>query len=404
MKSTILVVHDAGRSAAEMAAIFPNKPYEIVIVDSAAEGLAALRSREIDILICDEKPNGMSGIAVLKIAKTIAPDCLRILLTTSESMALTAHAVSDIQIFRFLLKPCTPSDINSTILDALKARRDHDSFRAEEAQLLHPVVDEALNKEIDRALQMCRMVYQPVMSVLPASDAYGSDLVKSSFGYEALVRIDHPTLSNPLALIGAIRQAGRQMDMDRVVRGLVASDLSGAASTLDPDAVIFVNLLTTSLRDPELLNGTGPLRRFAQRIVFEVSENTPVVAVPDLPGVKAKLNSHGYRLGLDDLGGGPTGMRVFGLLRPDVVKFDNSLVRGINKSRSRAKTILAMIELCKTMNCLVLAEGVETKREYDSLLELGVELFQGYYIGRPSAGFTPVASAVDNQMSYGSAR
>ncbi len=404
VKSTILVIHDAGRCAAEMVATFTNKPYEMVIVDSAAEGLAVLRSREIDILICDDQPNGMSGIAVLKIAKMIAPDCMRVLLTSTESMALTAHAVNEIQIFRFLLKPCSPGDINGTILDGLKARRDHDSFRAEEARYFHPVVDDALNTEIDRAFESCRMIYQPVLSVLPESDAYGAESVKTTFGYEALVRVDHPTLSNPLLLIEAVTEAGREFDFDRLVRKLVASDLSAASSTLDPKALIFVNLLTRSLADPELSAGRDALHRFARRVVFEVSERTPLVVVGDLNKVKRELRSQGYRIGLDDLGGGPTGLRVFGQLGPDVVKFDISLVRGVYQSRSRAKTIMGMIKLCRDMGCMVLAEGVETKKEFEYLQELGVQLFQGYYIGRPSAGFTPVTGVVDNQMSYGLAR
>lgn len=405
MKSTALIVHDDLRFGHELATQLARQPYDVVVVSSAKEGLAYLRAHSVAVLVCDDRPQGMSGIALLGIAKEVAPDCLRVLLTTNSASAIAVHAINTLELFRFLFKPCTVREIDFTILDAMKARREHRQFIEAPAASRDENLDQTLNAEIDRALESCHMIYQPVLSLGRGPGRSPDDVgERATFGYEALLRSDHETLSNPVRLIDAVTQAGREYDLDRRVRDLVATDMAQARSTLDPDATVFVNLLTTSLEDPRLLQGNEPLRRFASRVVLEVSEHTPLAVVDELESSLRALRAQGYRIGLDDLAGGPTGLQVFGALTPAVVRFDISLIRGIYQSRARSRTIVSMIELCQRMGCLTLAEKIESKKEFDYLVELGVELFQGYYIGRPSAGFTPVTATVDNQSSYGTSR
>lgn len=404
MKPTVLVVNDDMRFSVDLRATTKNKPYELTVVQSARDGLHVLRSSTVNVLICDDRPKGMSGLALLSIAKQLDPACLRILLIEEEATARAAHALQAVNLFRFLFKPCSVSDVNKTILDALRARREHAEFHAAVPSTSSALVDEVIAPQIRSALRTCHMIYQPVLAVNP--DDHGLDHLASgsTFGYEALVRMEHPIYSTPKLLIDAVHEAGLEYEFDRTVRNLVAKDMSASASTLDPKATVFVNMLTKSLQDPKLLDGLDPLHRFAKRVVLEVSERTPLSVLGDLQSTARELRRHGYRLGLDDLASGPTGLEVFGRLSPGVVKFDISRMRGIYQSRAKSKTIVSMIQTCKQLGCLTLAERVESRQEFEYLVELGVELFQGHYIGRPSAGFTPVMTGVHNQMSYGSGR
>jgi EAL domain-containing protein (putative c-di-GMP-specific phosphodiesterase class I) len=99
----------------------------------------------------------------------------------------------------------------------------------------------------------------------------------------------------------------------------------------------------------------------------------------------------GYRLAVDDLGAGYAGLTSFALLRPDVVKLDMSLVRGVDANPIKQTLVGTMAGLASEMGMRVVVEGVETIAERDTLIELGCDLFQGYLFARPTAEFPPIS-------------
>ena len=90
---------------------------------------------------------------------------------------------------------------------------------------------------------------------------------------------------------------------------------------------------------------------------------------------------------MDDLGAGYAGLTSFAVLDPDIVKVDMSLVRGIENSAVKRKLVASVAALCREMDKLVVAEGVETVAERDVLAGLGCDLFQGYLFARPASSF-----------------
>jgi EAL domain-containing protein (putative c-di-GMP-specific phosphodiesterase class I) len=92
----------------------------------------------------------------------------------------------------------------------------------------------------------------------------------------------------------------------------------------------------------------------------------------------------GFRIALDDLGAGYAGLASFATLQPTLVKYDMSMVRGVDSSPTRRKVISAMTSLFAEMEVDVVAEGVETESERDTLVGLGVDLMQGHLFGRPA--------------------
>jgi EAL domain-containing protein (putative c-di-GMP-specific phosphodiesterase class I) len=97
------------------------------------------------------------------------------------------------------------------------------------------------------------------------------------------------------------------------------------------------------------------------------------------------LRSAGVRLGIDDFGAGHSSLRHVLQLAPDVVKLDISIIQQVDVDPSRQALVEAMLAFCARVGAVVIAEGVEEPGELVSLLELGVQFAQGWFLARPGA-------------------
>ena len=104
------------------------------------------------------------------------------------------------------------------------------------------------------------------------------------------------------------------------------------------------------------------------------------------------LRNRGFRIAIDDLGAGYAGLSSFALLEPEFVKLDMTLIRDIDTSSVKQKLVKSIASMCKDMGLFVIAEGVETPGERDSVIDLGCELLQGYLFARPGPAFPEVHS------------
>jgi EAL domain-containing protein (putative c-di-GMP-specific phosphodiesterase class I) len=167
--------------------------------------------------------------------------------------------------------------------------------------------------------------------------------------------------------------------------GRHARALSSVAFASRTDGVnLFVNLHPEDLTDIELVAEEAPLTRIASRVILEVTERALLVSSPGLVTRLARLRELGFRIAIDDLGAGYSGLTSFTQLTPEVVKIDMSLIRGVEVSSLKQRTISALCNLCHDVGCVVVGEGVETIAERDCLSALGCDLLQGYLLGRPA--------------------
>jgi EAL domain-containing protein (putative c-di-GMP-specific phosphodiesterase class I) len=95
----------------------------------------------------------------------------------------------------------------------------------------------------------------------------------------------------------------------------------------------------------------------------------------------------GFQIAMDDLGAGYAGLSNYSLLEPDIVKIDMSLVRHIDREPRKQSIVRSMTSLCKELGTIVVAEGIETPEERDTLLGLGCNLLQGFLFARPGRFF-----------------
>ena len=89
-------------------------------------------------------------------------------------------------------------------------------------------------------------------------------------------------------------------------------------------------------------------------------------------------------LALDDYGAGFNNMEKVELLEPHIIKIDRQLLSGIDSNIDKQKNCKNIVDTMHSKNIEVVAEGVETKEEFDYLVSIGADYFQGYYLARPS--------------------
>jgi EAL domain-containing protein (putative c-di-GMP-specific phosphodiesterase class I) len=183
-------------------------------------------------------------------------------------------------------------------------------------------------------------------------------------------------------LLTAADRLGKLPELGRALRRHVSD-------TIAPSAVseVFVNLHPKDLLDDDLFAVTASLSRIAHRVVLEVTERAPLDGIRDVTSRVARLRDIGFRIAVDDIGAGYAGLSSIAQLEPDVVKIDMAMVRHIDVEPTKQKLVSAMAKLCQEMNVRVIAEGVETTAERDTLAALGCDLMQGYFFARPSLPF-----------------
>jgi len=209
------------------------------------------------------------------------------------------------------------------------------------------------------------------------------------WGYECLMRgrTAAGELVGAATLLEWARQEHMAFMLDRTARE--AHLRNAGAATLPAGVHILVNFLPTAIYRPDFCLATTMRAAResgldADRVVFEVVETERLTDRAHLKHILSYYREQGFKVALDDVGSGWSGLSLLGDLNPDLVKIDRELVARSVDSPLHREICAALVKLAQDAGELVLAEGVETDEEWRTLEELGVNLFQGYLFGRPS--------------------
>jgi EAL domain-containing protein (putative c-di-GMP-specific phosphodiesterase class I) len=310
-------------------------------------------------------------VGVLQAAQKCDPDVPVVLVTGTPRLDTAISAVEH-AAFRYLYKPLSVEQLQETAILSAQTHRIL-VLRRIAIELAgaawRPAEDRAsLQQLFDRGLRSVWMAYQPVFSCKE----------KRIVSYEALLRTGEPTMVDPCVFLSAAERLDRMVEMGRIVRDRVAAQMPGA-----PVPFIFVNVHSSDLLDEHLYDPGSALSKVADRVVLEVTERASLASVPDVRARLDRLRALGFRIALDSLGSGYAGLASFTTLNPTFVKYDMSLVRGVDSSPTRRKVISAMTALFAETGVNVVAVGVETESECRTLVELGVDLMQGHLLTWP---------------------
>lgn len=123
--------------------------------------------------------------------------------------------------------------------------------------------------------------------------------------------------------------------------------------------------------------------RVLESLVLELTEHKKVEDYAALAAAMSPFRAHGLRLAVDDTGAGHSSLSHVLQLRPDVMKLDRALVTAIDRDPIRRALVKSLLSFCSDTQVELVAEGVETAQEARSLLAIGVQFAQGFYLGRP---------------------
>lgn len=122
----------------------------------------------------------------------------------------------------------------------------------------------------------------------------------------------------------------------------------------------------------------------AERTIVEIVEQTSIAAPARVARGVHLLRRNGVLIAVDDVGEGFSNHRMLLTLRPELLKLDRYIVRGVASDRHRRAIASSVVHLTKGFGGRLVAEGVETLSQLGTLRELGVELFQGFLLARPT--------------------
>ena len=241
----------------------------------------------------------------------------------------------------------------------------------------------ALTTRLRRAVDNQNWVlhYQPILDL-------GDSTVK---GVEALIRWQDPTcgivppgefipLAEEMGLIEAIG--------DWVLDEFISQHAAWRAQGLDLE--ISFNLSPRQLWSPDLSEHIlGRLRAAGLdpgRVVVEITESTAMADPDRTQRILAELHAWGLSLAIDDFGTGYSSLARLKHMPVDILKIDQSFVRDVDRDRDLAGMVRAMIQLAQSLGMTPLAEGIETRGEYEFLRANGCRLAQGFLFSRPVPG------------------
>ncbi len=198
-------------------------------------------------------------------------------------------------------------------------------------------------------------------------------------GFEALTRFDDG--SRPDEMFALALDCGLGSQLERVT---LEAALEGARR-LPAGAWLSLNVSPPLVVDGAVL--AAVLSSWNRPVVLEITEHEEIAEYAPLREAVLRLGAD-VRLAVDDAGAGVANFNHLVELRPDFVKIDIGLVRGVDADPSRRAVVVGLIHFAAETGCELIAEGIETPAERATVSELGVTLGQGYLLARPAPGST----------------
>ncbi|GAB3316111.1 GGDEF domain-containing protein [Haliea atlantica] len=204
-------------------------------------------------------------------------------------------------------------------------------------------------------------------------------------GYEALSRGPSDShLHNPTALFDTAFRSGQLSTLELLCRETALKHFQH----LGLPGALFLNATPMSLFQAShaahhtlaLLEKVG---LSPEQVVIELTEQHPLEDFALVREAIRHFHELGFRIALDDLGGGYAGLRMWSELQPDYVKIDKHFVQSIHEDPVKQGFVRSILDIARDLNCQVIAEGIETVEEYQCIRSLGIGIGQGYYFARP---------------------
>jgi EAL domain-containing protein (putative c-di-GMP-specific phosphodiesterase class I) len=227
------------------------------------------------------------------------------------------------------------------------------------------------------------MAFQPIIDIESGAP----------YAYEALVR---GTDGQGAQFILEQVNAENRYRFDQACR-VKAIELAVACGLVEiPDCKLSINFLPNAVYRPETciratLEASDQFKFPASRLMFEVTEGEQVSDTQHLKNIFAEYRKQGFTTAIDDFGSGYSGLNLLATFQPHVIKLDMELTRDIDSSHAKQAIVAGVLLTATRLGIDIIAEGIETPAELNTLRDFGVRYFQGFLFARPATGHLPLA-------------
>ena len=365
----LIVEHDRGLLEAYTDTLL-ERGFAVTAAADAATALRALEAAPFDAVVSDVALPGATGVEILHAIRARNLD-VPVVLVTGNPTVESAVSALELGALHYLVMPVAAAELARCVEHAAQLRTLTAARREAFRNIRGTGIDggrAGLEALFSRSIAALFMAYQPIVRTRDGS----------VFGWEALLRTREASVAGPLAFIDMAERLDQVRELGRTIRRSVAVTAGHTRGVM-----FFVNLHAEDLEDEALYDPGSPLSALAPEIVLEITERNPLEAVPEVRERVERLRTLGYRLAVDDLGSGYSGLASFACLEPDFVKLDRGLIHGIDREPVKKKVVASLVSVSRDLGVTVIAEGIETAAERDAAAEAGADLLQGFFFRRP---------------------
>lgn len=243
-----------------------------------------------------------------------------------------------------------------------------------------------LKKIIDN--NSIKTVFQPIVSLKNAE----------VIGYEALSRGPSDTVyRNPEIMFAEAKKEGLLWELELKCRVNAIKRFK----LFNADKSLFLNVDPNIIKDEHFIKGFT--KEFLNDntldpslLVFEITEKSSIADYNQFNNIIENYKSQGYRIAIDDVGTGYSGLNTIAETKPGFIKLDRNLISEIDKDNYKKALIKAFVQFAKTSNVKIIAEGIETIEELNELMDMGVDYGQGYLLHVPAEDLSDVDDEIKN--------
>ena len=220
--------------------------------------------------------------------------------------------------------------------------------------------------------------------------------------YEALMRSDLPTLRSPATIMKLAREQGALYEIERITftKALETFESLCRAGSVSEDAMLFVNsIASTCLTQADIDYIDSRWQELCRRVVIEITEEEAIDH--EALEIKRTAPSSSGMFALDDYGSGYSNENTLLELAPRFIKVDIAIIRGIDTSPDKQQILQNVVAYAHPRSMKIVAEGIETAAELRTVIELGADALQGYFLARPAivpGAIAPEAAAIIGEL------
>jgi EAL domain-containing protein (putative c-di-GMP-specific phosphodiesterase class I) len=380
----ILIVDDEPANVRLLERILSGAGYpDVHAITDARQARSVFVELQPDLVLLDLHMPHLDGLAVMaELLAVVPPDAyVPIVMLTADATSGAKEQALSAGARDFLVKPFDRTEVLLRIRNLLVTRQLHIDLQEHNRDLESQLREQAEQEALAAAAHRDR--HDRVSAVLAG---HGLTIV-----YQPIVELDTSLVVGAEALARFAPEPYRSPDLwfaDAVAVGLATrleiAAVDAATRRLDElpaGAYLSINVSPKTAQSAELAELMARLP--ATRIVMELTEHERVSDYAGLAEALAPLRSAGVRVAVDDAGSGFASLEHILRLRPNVIKLDSVLTRGLDADPVRRALAAALVTFARDIGAVIVAEGIETSAELAILRGLGVTYGQGFHLARP---------------------